>query len=177
MNIKSKFENFIKDIQDEFKMSTTQYCLKKLNPRTLISKNQFVKDTYISLPNEGVDYFYEIDTESNLAFYLVCDGRKSLEWILEDLIYSISKENNCIYFEFMVGAKSIVIPFMLEDTYSLYCLTRIVIQPNIMLYYLMENKQEYIYLGYNEINISKETKEYIIKNINYDIEIEKVEAK
>ena len=177
MNIKSKFENLINDVQDGFKMSITQYCLKKLNPRTLISKNQFVRNSYISSPNEGVNHFYEIDTEGNLAFYLVCDGQKSLEWILEDLMYKISKENNCIYLKFIVGAKSIVIPFMLKDTYSLYCLTRIVIQSNIMLYYLMENKKEYIYLGYNEINISKETKEYIIKNINYEIETEKIEAK
>lgn len=140
--------------------------MKNLNPRSMISKGNFSRKGYKSLPNEGIDHFYEIDNKGNIAFYLVCDGIKSLDWILEDLTYVFKLEDNSISFEIIVGSKSIAFLFLLEEPESLYSATKIATQPNVMLYYLMESKENYIYLGYNEINISSKIKEEILKNIN-----------
>jgi len=151
--------------------------MKNLNPRAIIAKNQFKRNDFFASSNEGVDHFYEIDTEGNIAFYLVCDGRGSLDWILEDLTHSVIIEKSHIYFELKVVSKSIIFTFILEDVNSIYSITRIAIQPNIMLYYLMEYKNQYIYLGYNQIDISKDVKENILRNINYKAEVLKAEAK
>jgi len=177
MKRKGIFESFIDEIKDSLTISTTQSYLKKLIPRTKIPKNQFMRNGYMRSPDKGVDHFYEIDIEGNIAFYLVCDGRKSLDWILEDLTYKVTIEKSYINFELIVASKSIVFSFILDDIDSLYSLTRIVIQSNIMLYYLMEDKKKYIYLGYNEINVSKNIKEDIIRNINCEVELLEIEAK
>lgn len=161
------FENIVDEIGRGAMLPTTPYCLMSFNPRSTVSLDAFLKLGYTSAVNEDIAHFYEVESMGDIAFYLVCRGRGSLDWILEDMTYDVLSIGEMISFMLVVGAKSIIFPFPFRDKGALYSIAKIAMQNSIVLYYLTEEKEKYTYLGYNKIDITEDIKNKIEYHINY----------
>ncbi|KAB3537707.1 hypothetical protein F8154_02540 [Alkaliphilus pronyensis] len=139
--------------------------LKSLEPMSLISKTEINPLGFYDLKHTH----FIVDSTEGVCFYFICNGENDIDWILEDISYDVIASKDKLQLTFLAGIKETSFIFKLNNVKSVNSITKLIGQDIFLIYYLMEQDNNYCYLGFQEAKIEDNIKKQILNHITYSL--------
>ncbi|SCY66638.1 hypothetical protein [Alkaliphilus peptidifermentans] len=136
--------------------------LKTQQPMTLLLKSM-IPPLFFDGINQT--HFLRIDSTDRISLYLICNGEKDMDWMLEDIKYEASMNSEALQLWLYAGKEEACFNFCINDFKAIYSIIKIALQNEICVYYLMDQKEHYCYLGYQQLQINDNIKKQILNDV------------
>ncbi|KAB3530256.1 hypothetical protein [Alkaliphilus serpentinus] len=139
--------------------------LLKLKPMEVINKGTILNfpNSYRRAPLEDVEIYFLFQYDKT-AFYMECEGERDLNWILNDISCKLSITGEVLFLTLIVDKEKATFSFSLNENDEILSSLKFLQQKIFSIYYLLDQGENYCYLGYQRFRIrEKDTTDIIFK--------------